>query len=395
MADTLKLLTQAYVSVEDEMLRRGLLVSVPAAYPPAFNHIVGRTVLLVGSDAEGYEAMLTEQGYRVTLANTTDTEFPDADTVVVLNYDLPDETFRSLFLHAGLAMVCVGSERPIIGLSRIADNTYAIDKYHEENAPVSISTVASVRSRTKTAAGSWDYILELSDNVTVRALSDTEFPNGTRVNVSAEGVITTGDKLGLLHSRVIAETDLPSDSPCNLLSRAQRADLLFQGSALLESEDFINRAGFNKEYTRKIRHVLRGFAGTFDEAVTLVKERVPEAITEPDRPFGTVSLQVLDDAQHMAWGIVLEPNVPYGKRGIWFSRDTVAAIVDEGVTVGAVDHVDSDEVRVTESFIDTDGKFARPGSWIVGCEVSDAVFEKIQRGEYTGLSIKGTAVLAG
>jgi hypothetical protein len=163
------------------------------------------------------------------------------------------------------------------------------------------------------------------------------------------------------------------------------------------------------------RAILDGYAGSEEGAIALLRHRLPDAIPQwqaepesalqPGAPFDVtvqryVTTETINDTdsqvQHAAWGVVLEPETPYGLHGVWFSPSTIRVLAaSPPATVEALNHRHAvDGLTILQSFIDEDGSHAKPGSWIIGCALSPEVYEAINAGAYTGFSIKGLATLA-
>lgn len=388
-------IVRAYAAVEDELARRDLL-EVPEPPSPILEHVVGRTVLYRGSESD-VPAILSDQGYRV-LSDESIEATEQYDTVIVHGRELSTNTvqmYEALARYALILSECTGE-----GLKerQMTDGLHVVEKYTERPTSA-ISIVATVGSRIRTTAG-WDYRLSLADGFEVRAVAEQEYPRGTAVLVACSGAVVAdnGTGLGLLGGEVlrsIGEGEAELTSSLELLVRAESESALSVAHSL-ESGDFVSTLGIVPAMADQARRALRGFVGTGDEAVALLRTRLPEAFAEPPLELEVRQFTVSDEAAHAVVGVVLEPETPYGPNGVWFPAElirTLAATTPE--SVAALNHSIPTDCRITLSMIDEAGAYAKPGSWIIGCELPDELYEAVKAGTYRGFSIKGLAIVEG
>lgn len=391
-------IVRAYIAVESELVARGLL-DVPEPPSAVLEHVVGRTVLYRGSDND-LPAMLTEQGYKV-LSDDSVEATGQFDTVIVHGRDLSADQVMAYDAMARFSLILSDCKGDGLKARQITDGLSVTEKWGEQRPPSAISLVAMVHNRIRTATG-WDYRLVLADGTEVRAYADTEYPRGATVAVGCSGVVADldgGTGMGLLDGAVIrAYNDQPDvllTESYELIVRASVEGCL-SGARTLESSDLLSRLRVPLDKVDSAKRLLRGFAGTEDEARSLLDTRlgITSTIEHEDGLEIDVARFTEDDTTHSVVGVVLEPNTPYGPLDLWFPPEVIREIAATGPDqITSLNHRMATGCRITLSMIDEQGRYAKPGSWIVGCELSPELYAEIKAGTYRGFSIRGRATL--
>lgn len=381
---------RAAAAVRDELQSRGLIEVEPHA--AILEGVVGRYVTVLGEDDEGIIPMLEGMGYKVNQNGKTE------DTILVLG-NIPEVELDALKERAVWSLLCYGDAE------RSAGGLVVFSKISSE-MPAPVMFTAKTLSRTKTLGG-WEYGLELADGKKVRAASDEEYPNGSAVRIDCDGVVVTNKSIGILNGRVTASLNAVSDISTVICTSALRSNCLFDGSQV-STEAVLQRVGvYDLEHLDRAKLILQGFAGTPDDAISLLQRRAPE-IFIPKTDGGESNIEVTrfvdstlgeeSDSVHQIVGVVLEPETPYGPHNVWFSKATLSRIASEydgdELLGGALNHKDSSQVKVIASGIwDGDRAVAKRGSWVVTCKVTDDVHAAVVAGTYRGFSVKGIGIL--
>lgn len=408
---SLSLRVKARAVLLSELAARTAEVPDPTFAHPVLEHVVGRTVAVIGDPEVGLLDLLEQSLYRVFVLEEGERLAGDAmvDSIIVCGRSLEDfeaNELDELISHALWSVVffdCDGAESlELRGLAKFPDRQlYVLEKYADSQDGELLFS-AAVRLRSKTADG-WDYHLSLADSdQIIRATGDEEFSNNAVVFVQAESIITSQDSdlFGVLDAKVLrSDDDAHPDSVFALLSRAACRNLLRDGVEVTTSEELARHANVPVEKLTDARRVLRGFLGTQEEAVELLRERFNLNGVQADDLLGLEVSQFKatgDTLPHRVIGVVLEPETPYGPHGVWFPRETIEAIQQQQASA-ALNHenVSDDHVRIVSTVIDENGEHAKPGSLLVECEVAEDVYDGIVTGAYRGFSIRGSAVLAG
>lgn len=357
---------RTHTKVTDEKIQRGLL-TVPE-FSPILQHVVGRTVLMVGDDMEMY-SNLQDHGFKVFTYNEEVTPEP-ADTVIVLRgMDQNDiKRFGDLAHYA-----VVNSHDSKLDV---------FTKYQEDDLPFTPRLAIGARTINRTLfTDHWMYALNLADtDVVLRASAPTnvDYPNGSVVRVRASGIVATDETVALIDGEIDGAAEEIS-TLSDVLTESYQLNAIHEGRSVTLEEVL----GSDVESDVAIRQDLIGRAGTIESLQSRFQVRSDIHLTA-------------NDVGHSAIGVVLEPETPYGRQGFWFDSETIRAIVDEGVdAITAVNHqeglVNFDIIR---SWINDDPTVAKPGSWLIECSLDDKMYEQIRAGTFRGFSIKGTATLA-
>jgi hypothetical protein len=398
-ASNISLLTRAkaQLAVLNELRNRGAVPN--PSFPEAIlEHIVGRNVLVLpGDNTNELVEKIEDYGYDVTVLDGDAPQWPieSFDTVIILRA-VDEDTLEEAETHAHFAVILKGGTPPESSDYRsYKDGLIVYERYAEENV---LTFSATVVERLKIDE-LWDYRLELGDHRVVRATAEAVYRNGDRVLLTADGVVTNGNVLGILNGIIL--TSLPiegkTDTTASLLVRAIKNHRVYEGESTT-TEIVLEGLDLTPDQLIEARRLLSGFVGTEFEARVFLQDRLhlPSeddlALTidkfAPEAPNA--------EGPHKVVGVLLEPETPYGEEQIWFSAETIKRIYGE-LTQGALDHIDAspEEVRILRSMLDEQGDYAKPGSWLIECEVSNEVYDAIIAGKYTGFSIRGSGLMAG
>jgi hypothetical protein len=101
-------------------------------------------------------------------------------------------------------------------------------------------------------------------------------------------------------------------------------------------------------------------------------------------------------AKRIVYGEVLAPDAVDAQGDMVRGPEIEAAahrFLDAGAIVGAMHEQFSGVGRVVESFIarDTDADFT-PGAWVLGVQLSENAWRRVEEGAWTGFSVGGRAV---
>ncbi|MDO7787134.1 XkdF-like putative serine protease domain-containing protein [Desulforamulus aquiferis] len=121
-----------------------------------------------------------------------------------------------------------------------------------------------------------------------------------------------------------------------------------------------------------------------------------------DRPNIQKQIKILtkaDDAQHLVYGVVYEPNVADAHGDIMTSAEIEKAahgFMKDARNIDLQHNFEEGYGDVVESYIapqdfEIGGEAITKGSWVMATKASDEVWEAIQKGEITGYSMAGIA----
>ena len=394
--------TQAQDRILSE-LRSKAPVPDPTFPSPILEYTVGRSVVVVGNDTSAYELarLLEDQLYLVEVVSADPIPWPAemADTVIVLNRAVNEALLNEANNNSCLATVFFRCTLPgsVDQRFRVNDELVSMEKYAD-----TVTFSATAIQRTLTDSG-WQYNVALNDGHVLRAASDTEYKNGQPVLVAAENVVISGDTVGIIGGKVLRAISEASSSIPSLILRASVQDKVRDGE-IVKVEDLLSRLGVTDNRVQA-KGLLEHFVGSEEEAKVLLTERMNSLTlsSEADMDLDVRSFKAEAEeleGPHRVVGVLLEPEVPYGSERVWFSKETLSKIYMTDISE-EINHKDPGTVglKILRSFINgEDGELwdkAKAGSWLIECEVDEALYQSILQGEYQGFSIKGKGLIAG